>query len=421
MIYTLKQKIIDNIIVFMLIMSTGGLLFVFNRNLMYLIFTVLLVGTLIFSKNKFNRKLFNTLLLCCTTIVSLFWFNYMFASSEQSISKYIYYTLVSVVSSMAIFHFLNNRNESRFRLSLYFVLKLIMIHAFLQSFFYLVVGNSLQIISSAEYECATFFYLFYYASTDVNKYSEIVLFGLDVMRNQGLFWEPGVAQLFFNIFFFLEAFIIKRTKWLLIVSAVVIITTYSTVGILILLMQLIYYFFFESRSKFGVLIFFIIAMPISSVFLFNVVEKTSGDKEASFQKRYFDLVQPFFIAIENPLTGIGLDLYKFQEYRYEFYVDPSDYRLIEENIGLDLKMENTNEGSSNSYMFLLAAMGFPTGIFMIWVFLNQQIIKKRRLLFLLILSLSLFSSPLLLRPFFMFFMFSGFFYFILKLSKFQKY
>ena len=167
--------------------------------------------------------------------------------------------------------------------------------------------------------------------------------------------------------------------------------------------------------------FFIVAIPISSVFLFNVEEKTTGDKEASFQKRYFDLVQPFFIAIENPLTGIGLDLYKFQEYRYEFYVDPSNYRLIEENIGLDLKMENTNEGSSNSFMFLLAAMGFPTGIFMIWLFLNQQIIKRGKWLFLLILTLSLFSSPLLLRPFFMFLMFSGFFYFILKLGKFQKY
>ena len=388
---------------------------------MYLIFTVLLIGTLIFSKNKINRRLFNTLLLCCTTIVSLFWFNYIFALSEQSISKYIYYTLVSVVSSLTIFHFLNNRNGLRFRLSLYFVLKLIVIHAFFQSFFYLVVGNTLQIISTAEYECATFFYLFYYASIDVNKYSELVLFGLDVMRNQGLFWEPGVAQLFFNIFFFLEAFIIKRNKWFLIVSTLVIITTYSTVGILILLMQLIYYFFLEWRSKFGILIFFIIAMPILSVFLFNVEEKTTGDKEASFQKRYFDLVQPFFIAIENPLTGIGLDLYKFQEYRYEFYVEPSDYRLIEENIGLDLKMENTNEGSSNSFMFLLAAMGFPTGIFMIWLFLNQQIIKKKRSLFLLILSLSLFSSPLLLRPFFMFLIFSGFFYFILKLGRFQKY
>ena len=420
MIYTLKQKFIDNLIVFMLIMSTGGLLFVFNRNLMYLIFAVLLVGTLIFSKNKINRKLFNTLLLCCATIFSLFWFNYIFAFSEQSISKYMYYNLVSLVSSLTIFHFLNNRNESRFRLSLYFVLKLIVIHAFFQSLFYLILGNSLQIISSGVYECTTFFYLFYYASTDINKYSEIVFFGLDVIRNQGLFWEPGVAQLFFNIFFFLEAFIIKRNKWLLIVSAFVIITTYSTIGILILLMQLIYYFFFEWNSKFGVLIFLIVALPISSVFLFNLAEKTTGDKEASFQKRYFDLVQPFFIAIENPLTGIGLDLYKFQEYRSEFYVDPSNYSLIEENIGLDLKMENSNEGSSNSFMFLLAAVGFPSGIFMLWLFFNQQIIKKRRLLFLLILSLSLFSSPLLLRPFFMFLMFSGFFYFILKLGRLQN-
>ena len=421
MIYTLKQKIIDNIIVFMLIMSTGGLLFVFNRNLMYSIFTFLLFGVLIFSKNKINRKLFNTLFLCCLTIVSLFWFNYMFAFSEQSISKYTYYSLLAFVSSLTTFHFLNNRNESSFRLSLYFVLKLIVIHAFLQSVFYLVLGNNLQIIRSADYECETFYYLFYYASIDINKYSEIILFGFDVIRNQGLFWEPGVAQLFFNIFFFLEAFIIKRNKRLLIVCAAVIVTTYSTVGILILLIQLIYYFFLEWKSRFGFLILLIIALPISSVFLFNVEEKTTGDRQASFQKRYFDLVQPFFIAIENPLTGIGLDLYKFQEYRYEFYVDPSDYRLIEENIGLDLKMENTNEGSSNSFMFLLAAMGFPTGIFMIWLFLNQQIIKKKRLIFLLILSLSLFSSPLLLRPFFMFLIFSGFFKFILKFGSLKKY
>ena len=56
MIYTLKQKIIDNIIVFMLVMSTGGLLFVFNRNLMYIIFTSFLFGALFFSRKKINKK-----------------------------------------------------------------------------------------------------------------------------------------------------------------------------------------------------------------------------------------------------------------------------------------------------------------------------------------------------------------------------
>ena len=40
-------------------------------------------------------------------------------------------------------------------------------------------------------------------------------------------------------------------------------------------------------------------------------DKVQGEKEASFQKRFFDLTQPFFIAIENPLTGIGLDAEQF--------------------------------------------------------------------------------------------------------------
>lgn len=420
MIYTLRQKITDNIIVVMLVMSTGGLLFVFNRNLMYLIFMSFLVGTLLFSKNKTNRRLFNTLIFCLIIIIFLFWFNYVFALSGQVINKYMYYTLLAFVSSLSVFHFLNNRNESAFRSSLYFVLKILVFHALIQSLAYLFVGSNLQVISSSEYECTTFNYLFYYASTDIKKYSEISLFGLDIMRNQGLFWEAGVAQLFFNIFFFLEAFIFKKNKWLLLIAMFVIITTYSTIGIVILLMQMVCYFLFEQKSRVGILIFFIIILPISSVFMLNVEEKTTGDKEASFQKRYFDLVQPFFIAVENPLTGIGLDLYKFQEYRYEFYLNPSSYSLIEENIGMDLKMENTNEGSSNSFMFLLAAMGFPTGIFMIYLFMKQQIIKRRRVIFLLILSLSLFSSPLFLRPFFMFLIFSGFFYLSLKFVSFKK-
>ena len=46
----------------------------------------------------------------------------------------------------------------------------------------------------------------------------------------------------------------------------------------------------------------------------NVEEKIQGEKEASFQKRYFDLVQPFFIALEHPLTGIGLDVEQFWEH-----------------------------------------------------------------------------------------------------------
>lgn len=413
MIYTLKQKIIDHIIVFMLIMSTGGLLFVFNRNVMYLVFVALLILTIFFS-NKIRVRVFYPLIFSLIVMLVLFWLNYMFALSEQLISKYLYYTMVLFVSGLTLFHFFNNRDESAFKISMYFVLKIFIIHAFLQSLAYLFVNNNLQIISSSEYECSTYRHIFFYASTEIKKFSEISLFGLDLMRNQGLFWEAGVAQLFFNIFFFLEAFIFKKNNWLLPITIFVIITTYSTIGIIILLIQMGYFLLFEQKSKSLILIFFIIFLPLSSIVMLNVEEKTTGEKEASFQKRYFDLVQPFFIALDNPLTGIGLDLYQFQKYRSEFYINSSRYSILEDNIGLDLKMESTSEGSSNSFMFVLAAMGFPTGLFIIFLFFKQKIIHQRRGIFLMILSLSLFSSPLLLRPFFIFFILSGFFFFSLK-------
>jgi hypothetical protein len=133
----------------------------------------------------------------------------------------------------------------------------------------------------------------------------------------------------------------------------------------------------------------------------------SGDREASFQKRYFDLVQPFFIALQHPITGIGLDLTKFQEYRSEFYVNSTSLNLLQDEVGVDLKMSNTKEGSSNHFMFILAAMGFPTGLFFIYMLFKQRLITVRKHMLIAIIVLALMSSPLLLRPFFFVFIMSG--------------
>ncbi len=407
MIYTFKQKVIDTLIVFLLVMSTGGLLFVFNRNNMYLLFCCVLIATIFFSGNPLKRRVFNSSITAFFTLIFLFWVNYYFGLTGQLVSKYLYYMAVIFVSALTFFHFSNNRDMSIFSERLYIILKIFTIHAFLQSLAYLFIGNNLQTIYHKEYECTTFNYLFYYASTDVKRFSEISLFGLNLMRNQGLFWEAGVAQLFFNIYFFLEAFILKRSRIMLILTILVIISTYSTIGIIILLMQMFYYAFFQNRSILALIFAIVTFFSISSLVIFNIQEKTTGEKEASFQKRYFDLIQPFFIALENPLTGVGLDLYKFQEYRSEFYINSSSSSIIEESIGLDLKMETTEQGSSNSFMYILAAMGFPTGLFIIYLFFKQSIMQEKKYIFLIVISLSLFSSPLLLRPFLVFLIFSG--------------
>ena len=165
------------------------------------------------------------------------------------------------------------------------------------------------------------------------------------------------------------------------------------------------------------LFLFILAalIPIYLVLQVNVEDKVQGEKEASFQKRFFDLTQPFYIALENPITGIGLDSEQFQKLREEFYFTSSTLDYIHDQTGLGLKVSVTDKGSSNSIMFLLAATGFPTAILFIYMFFKQQIIKDKKWLWMIIMLISVMSEPLLLRPFFFIFIVSGFMSFYQKM------
>jgi hypothetical protein len=119
----------------------------------------------------------------------------------------------------------------------------------------------------------------------------------------------------------------------------------------------------------------IIGIPLYLLFSVNMNEKIHGDREASFQKRLFDLTQPLFIALEHPLTGVGLDLDRFNEVREEFYIN-SDLNSVLGEVGVEQKMETTSKGSTNSVMYMLAGMGFPMTLLFIYMFIKQQIVTK---------------------------------------------
>ena len=397
-------KIIDTILISFLVLSSGGLLFVFNRNICYAIFLGVLLLAVLFSKDKFNTREVNSALLTSLTILFLFYINYIFAISAQTINKYAYYLTVCAVSILTLLYFRNNKKEDIFINRLYFILKIILFHAGLNFFAYFFIKDNLSIISSVNNDYETFFNIFFY----VPKKCLISVFGLEFCRNQGVFWEPGILQAFLNSLFFLEAFIIKRSKVLLIIIAFVIFTTYSTTGLSILLLQGVVYVYNEFKKN--KLFLFILAalIPIYLILQVNVQDKVQGEKEASFQKRFFDLTQPFYIALENPITGIGLDVEQFQKLREEFYFSSSTLNYIYNQTGVGLKVSVTDKGSSNSIMFLLAATGFPTAILFLYMFFKQQIIKDKKWLWMIIMLISVMSEPLLLRPFFFIFIVSGF-------------
>ena len=413
--YTLREKYVDNLLVLLLVFTGGGLLFVFNRNFMYYSFLTVLVVSILLNYNRLKRDLLNSSIFTSLSIILLFLINFFFAVTEQSVDKYLYYLTVIMTSVLFYVHFKNNRSNYIFLNRLNFILKLIFFHSILNFLAYFFIGDQLSEINSEYYTCKTYNYLFYYASDEITL-SVMNLFGIEFCRNQGLFWEPGVLQIYLNLFFFLQAFIFKQNRWLVLIGFTIL-GTYSTTGILILIGQLVYLFVQRfNENKLYLPIIFLSFIPIYLVFSINLEEKLRGNRVFSFQKRLFDFTQPIFIAASNPVTGVGLDLDQFQKLRYEFYIDNESLELINETLGVSLRAAGTSAGSANSLTFLLAAMGFPTAILFVFMFIRQKIITDHKLLFYFIVFASVMSEPLFLRPFFFIFIISGFYFFFLKFT-----
>lgn len=410
--YNFKQKIIDTLLVFLLVMSTGGLLFVFNRNLASVSFFILLSIVIIFFGKNLQKSLVNSSFLSLIVIILLAIINYYFAIVEQTLDKYFFYLLTVVLSSLTLFHFQNNRNKEVFLLRLYFVLRLVTVHAFVNFILFFFVKNNLTLITSTYHECQTFLNLFFYMPD--RGMSNV--FGLEFCRNQGLFWEPGVLQVFLNILFFMEAFVFKKSKKWLLFTALVILTSYSTTGLALLLIQVVVYLKNEVKNnKFILLLVLILIVPVYMVFNVNIDEKIYGEGEFSFQKRLFDLTQPVFIALDHPLTGIGLDIDQFQQVREEFYIN-SNLNDMFRQLGIQQKLEITSKGSTNSVMYMLAGMGFPTAILFVFMLFKQNIVTEKKKLFFFIVLVSVMSEPLLFKPFFFLFLISGFSHIFYKIT-----
>ena len=403
--YTLNQKIIDNIVLLFLVLSTGGLLFVFNRNLASIIFFIFLVGVIIFSSKGFKRNLVNSTIITCIFFFLLGLLNYYFAIVEQTSNKYFFNFLTVLLCVFTLFHFRNNRNSQIIIERMHFILYLIALHAAINFIMFFYVSDDLILITSTYHECETFMHLFFYTT----EKAMVTLFGFEFCRNQGLFWEPGILQAYLNILFFLEAFIIRKNKKTLFFTALLILTTYSTTGLAILLIQMAAYLKQEIKKTKFVIPAILILAASSIIFSINVDSKIKGERQSSFQKRIFDLTQPISIALEYPLTGIGLDMFQFQKIRQEFYISSKSLESINSIFGVEKKVEVTDKGSSNSIMFLLAATGFPTTILLLIMLFNQRLITHKRWLWMIVLLISIMSEPLLLRPFFFIFIISGFF------------
>ncbi len=396
-VYLNKPKL-DWLPMFLLILSAGSIYFVFLRKeLLYL--TLFVFGGLFFIKHAFRNTL-TSLFILVFLFFTLLGLNFLFAVKEQATQKLF---ANFVIFLTAIFSALTYQDKkSQFLNHLYVVLKIILIHSLINFIAYPFVKPFLFEISNERFDCLTFYNLFFYlGDTHLSN-----VLGVELARNQGFFWEPGVLQILLNLLLFIEAFVFKRNGTRFWLTILAIMSTFSTTGLVVMLIQLAIYFSrIIQRKIYLAPIFSLILVGVFFVTQNNVEDKLSGSGQVSFQARFFDLVQPLYILSDNPFTGVGLDDEQYVEIRQQ-----PNYSL---NIGL-LDFSNRSKGSTNSVMYFLAAAGIPFALIVFFFMYNQQFMLEKRLWFFIFTVVSLMTEPLLLRPFFLTFVMSGGIYFFNK-------
>ena len=277
---------------------------------------------------------------------------------------------------------------------LYIILKLMAFQAVLTPLFALIVPQLFTTFMYKNTIYTTFLYIF--------TYHEFIVGATLFKRPDGFFFEPGVFQIYLNIFLFICLFLRRFSYFDVGLATLAVMATQSTTGaaILVMLYCVAYWRFLKTAGRMQKLAVLIVGpillLPIATYATYNLAEKFYGEFSGSAEAREYDLRTGLNVVMENPLTGIGFD--------YERYFD------VAQEVGyrdLDLSDENMTERSnSNGIVTLLYSIGIPLGLVFLWGALRQRMFRPRLLMAGLVL-LSMTSEPLIFTPFILMIVFSG--------------
>lgn len=387
-------KYLNYILVILTIFTSGSVYHQMYGNILSPLFIVIL--SLAFWANapivsRFSMKLILVGILCVSIVLLL---NYLLGELGNSIWFYIKFFLRIVSTFLLILYYKNTRFD--LKRDIIFCLYVLAFHAVISFLIFPFIENYLVSIPTEELNGKTFYNLFFYSSLrDV--------FGINIYRNQGVFWEPGILQIYMNILVFYNLFEKKSFKKSLF-PALIVVSTMSTTGLgLLLILYISYYFSIHTHFsiKFFLLslFFFILMIPLVLAFANNLGEKKDT---LSYQLRMYDMVNAIEMVIQHPICGIGFDMEVYK--KVQTMTNLSKYANLNIYDG-DMIYER---GNTNSLLMLLIQCGLPMSVVYLCILYRQNIFLNRRLFFFVII-ISLMSEPLLLGNFFILFFVESFF------------
>lgn len=241
----------------------------------------------------------------------------------------------------------------------------------------------------------------YFTIAGLFTYHRSVEAAAGLIRPNGIFFEPGVFQIYLNVFLFISLFVTRRSRDIGI-AIIGVLAVRSTTGILImsLLLGAAYLLRFRTASRGERFLAFMLA-PLAAALLLlaayqTVIEKTTGVERGSAWAREYDFRTGVNIIREHPFFGLGFDVERYRaESRRLGYADTQ--------LSFSAAQERT---SSNGMIVLIASIGIPLSLPFLWALFRQRFFPQS-LLFGALLTLSFTGEALMLTPFFLMLIFSA--------------
>jgi hypothetical protein len=316
-------------------------------------------------------------------IILLLYFYYaLLIAHDADDIKFIGYRIVRFLMAISLVNYIIYKEVDFFE-ELYEVLKWIALHGIINFF------------------AANFLFKYFHPIPETTSSTFLIFFGTGIdffyfQRNQGIFWEPGVFQIFLNLFLFINLFF-RNKKFPVWIILALIVSTASTTGMVISLLQLLYYSIISAKMNSRKIILFILAAPVLFGYFIltkNIVEdKLVGSSRGSFWSRSFDTFNGLNIALNNP-WGIGFSTVKYQDIA----------RNNKYNIDT---LIDTDRGQTNSITTLFYSTGILWGMFMLYLLYKQTIFTKQKFLLFGMFIFCLSSEPLFFSTFFLIFPITG--------------
>jgi hypothetical protein len=222
-----------------------------------------------------------------------------------------------------------------------------------------------------------------------------------LVRPDGLFYEPGVFQIYLNLYLYLVLY--ELHDWRRVpIAFLAVLATQSTTGIVIS-MALLGLAVYRSSHRISMkrklpamIAASLVAIPMCLFAIENISGKLFGDMRGSSLARQYDLLTGLNVIAEHPILGIGFDHANYKEIagRLGFQDTELDEHITEDR------------GNTNGLIFLLYSIGIPLSMAFFWGIFNQQFFANKFIVGIM-LFLSFISESMILTPFFLLIILSG--------------